>query len=126
LHGILAGLLTFSHLTMNCRTKPETPIQSELHTDNMAAIRKLNARRKNTRRENHHRDSDFDIENQIIQEIEALKPRATTEMKKYVKRHGINTKKGSVRCRKKTLSSRWVDQTSKITAKTSAVSFISL
>jgi ribonuclease HI len=73
--------------------KPETPIQIELFMDNMVVIRKLNTRRKNTRTVNQHRDSYYDVENQIIQEIEELTKRSTSVTIKYVKSHGIKTKK---------------------------------
>jgi hypothetical protein len=65
----------------------------ELYTDNKAAIRKLKMRQKVKRTVNQHKDADYDIEQQILKEIEQIEGKDIKVTLNYVKSYGCNTKK---------------------------------
>jgi ribonuclease HI len=72
LFAMLSGILSFKTLFPNTETWRHSSITLKLLSDSRILVNKINNRLKNRRTTNQHRDSDVDLELQLIHELELL------------------------------------------------------
>jgi ribonuclease HI len=72
LFAMLSGILSFKSLCETASLKPGTKILLKLVSDSKILINKINKRLHNRRTTNQHRDSDVDLELQLIHELKIL------------------------------------------------------
>jgi hypothetical protein len=72
LYAMLAGILTFQSLCIHYKALPTAKITINMVSDCKTLVNKVNKRLNNRRTTNQHRDSDVDLELQLLHELQNL------------------------------------------------------
>jgi ribonuclease HI len=72
LYAMLSGILSFKSLCKLAEVLPSAKVTLKLVSDSRTLVNKVNNRLKNQRTTNQHRDSDVDLELQLVYELETI------------------------------------------------------